>query len=98
VPQEEDIEDNGEEERDGRDGPDDEGEQHGEVDDRLLLVAGLGHGLDVLEELDERALVFRGGMVTDRNELGLHDGPQGEGVDDHARSLSDYDKEGTWQS
>lgn len=37
-------------------------------------------------------------MVSDRYDLGLHDGPQGKGVDYNSRPLSDDDNQSTYTS
>lgn len=75
MPEEEYVEDDREEKRESRNHPDDEGKQHSEVDDSLLLVSGLGHRLNVLEELHKRRLILGGSMLSGGDELGLHNGP-----------------------
>ena len=58
MPEEEEVQDTSDNETQRSDDPDDEREQHGEVDDCFLLVAGLDHELDVHEELLEVGAIF----------------------------------------
>jgi hypothetical protein len=95
VPEEEDVEDDGEEQCEGADDPDDEGEQHSEVDDGLLLVASLDERVNVHEELLERGSVVCSSVIADGNELGLHDSPKRHGIDSSSRALRDDEEEGT---
>lgn len=73
MPEEEDIEQGRYDETQGGNDPDDQREQHGEVDDALLLVAVINHGLDVDKELLEIGTILRR-VVSPRYQLGLHDG------------------------
>lgn len=96
--QKEDVENNGEDERQSRDNPDNKGEQHGSVNDGLLPVSGFGHGFDVHEELHEGGAVLRGRMVSYWDKLSFHHSPQCKGIDDDSRSLSNDDDQGACQS
>ena len=93
MPQEEDVRQSSGEQRQGGDDPDDEREQHGEVDDDFLLVAGIDHDLDIHEELLKVGAVL-GRMISSWDNLGLHDGVQGHGVEGNARSLGDNKDQG----
>ena len=92
MPQKEDVEDTGDDDAQCGDDPDDKGEQHSEVDNSFLLVAGLDHSLDVHEKLLKSGAIF-GGVLANRQELSLHDGVQSHGVDRNTRPLSNNDDE-----
>lgn len=92
VPQEEDVEQNGDEKTEEGDDPDDQREQHGEVDDGLLLVAVFHHLLDVDEELLKVGAIFAC-VFTDWDQLGLHDSVQCHAIDGNTRSLGDDDEQ-----
>jgi hypothetical protein len=64
VPKEGDVKNSRNDQSQESDDPDEEGEQHGEVNDRLLLVPGLDQDLDVHEELLKVGAVL-GGVFTD---------------------------------
>lgn len=93
VPQEEDVEDDGNNQTQGSNDPDNQGEQHGKVDDCFLPVTRVNHGLDIDEELLNVGTVF-GSMVASGNDLGLHDGVQRHGVDCDSGALGDKDEQG----
>lgn len=94
VPEEEEVQQYGDDETQGSNHPDDQGEQHGKVNDRLLLVAVFNHELDVEEELLETGAFIRR-MVADGKKLSLHDGIQSHGIDGDTWPLSDDDEQGT---
>lgn len=92
MPKEEDVEDAGDDDTERCNNPDDQGKQHSEVDDSLLLVACLDHSLDVQEELLKARAILRC-VLTNREELSLHDSVQGHGVDCDTGALSNNDDE-----
>jgi len=77
--------------------PNDEGEQHGEDDDRLFAVR-LSEGLHIQPELLERGVPVARGVFADRNKIGLEDGPQRERIDYLTGSFSKDDSDSTCSS
>jgi hypothetical protein len=63
VPEEGDVEKSRDDQAQGSDDPDQEGEQHGEVDDGLLLVSCLNQDLNIHEELHKVGALL-GSVVT----------------------------------
>lgn len=96
MPQKENIEDDREEERQGRDDPNDQGEQHGKVDNGLLPISRLGHGFDVDEELRDGRLSLGGSMIANGDDLSLHDSPEGQGVYGNPWALSEDNDQSAW--
>lgn len=86
VPEEEKVEEHGEEQAQGSEDPDDEREDHAGQDDSLFLVP-VGKDTKVLEELEDR----RRSILVLGVELGDVHFPQRQGVDDLSRSRAEDD-------
>lgn len=97
MPEEEYVEKDGEEERQEGNDPDDQGEQHGEVDDRLLPVSLLDHGFDVEEKLGDGRFSLGRCMVSFGYEPGLYNSPQRQGVDNDAWALCQDNDQSTFE-
>jgi hypothetical protein len=92
VPEEEEVKDRRNDQTQSRDNPNDQGEQHGEVDDSLLLVSSVDHELDIHKKLLEVGAIFCR-VIANRYELRLHDGVQSHGVESNSRSLGNNDEQ-----
>lgn len=76
MPEKKDVEQDGKEERQEGNNPDEQGEQHGEVDDCLLFVSLLHHGFDVEEELRDGGFALGCSVFSLGYDLGFHDSPK----------------------
>lgn len=94
MPEKEDVQYTRDDNTQCSDDPDDEREQHGEVDNSLLFVAIFDHSLNVHEELLESGAILRC-MLANWKELSLHDGVQSHRVDRNTRALGDNNDKST---